>query len=147
MADQYPPDYDSDVGRVRKYIPDIALLDNPQDPTDAPSYMWGDNAIQSFINDQERFDVDNMPLDPQPQPVILRAASEILIATANNEVLVMKKIVTEDLQTDGPSVSRALLQAADALRRRAKEIDDDESQESVFLIVDYLHTPPRFDWR
>lgn len=144
MPDQYPPDYTTDVGRVRKYIPDIALMDNPEDTDAPPSYMWGDNDIQSFINDQEIFDA--LGVDPATQPVILRAAADILVATASNENLVLKKIVTEDLQTDGPSVAKALLMSADKLYGRAADIDT-TNEESIFLIVDYVHTPPRYDWR
>lgn len=143
--DIYPVDYTTDVGRVRKYIPDIQRFSDPKDPTSPPEYMWSDDSIQSFLDD------DLPPLwqtgIPAPRSAIWRAAANIMIATANNENLVMKKIVTEDLETDGPSVAKAMLASAKALHDRADAEDGLENVEEVFYSVDYVHSPPRYDWR
>lgn len=144
MADVSPIDYTTDVGRVRKYIPDIVQLEDPRVPLSSPEYMWHDDALQSFIEDEA---------DPYTGDVthvsILRAAASALVATANNEALVLKKIVTEDLQTDGPSVAKALLQGAKDLRDRADRIELVAQEEEVFLVVDYpaWESSPSFTWR
>ena len=129
--DIYPVDYASDVGRVRKYIPDIIQLPDPQDPIADPSFMWSDDAIQSFLDDEAIID------DVATQPTVLRAAASILVATANNENLILKKLVTDDLQTDGPAVAKAMLASAQELRKRADDIDAAASEAEIFIAVPY----------
>lgn len=131
MPDIYPADLTTDVGRVRKYIPDLQQLPDPQDPLAPASYMWSDDEIASFLEDEGGS--------------IKRAAAYILIATANNENLVLKKLVTEDLQTDGPSVAKAMLSTAQELLKRADA--EDAAADDEFLIVDYQPRPPLWDWR
>lgn len=142
MADIYPVDYTTDVGRVRKYIPDIVQMVDPADPGSDPTYMWADEDIQSFIDDQTE---DS--LYPTRRWHIYRAAADIMVATANNEALVLKKIVTEDLQTDGPAVAAALLKGAAQLYGRADELEETSGEGEIFISVPYYHTPPRYDWR
>lgn len=142
--DIYPVDYTSDVGRVRKYIPDLLQLPDPADPLSEPAFMWTDEALQSFVDDEWE---DVLQTYRAPRQAILRAAASAMIATANNENLVMKKIVTEDLQTDGPAVAKALIAAAQELRQKADKIEEAESEQEVFFSVPYFHTPARFDWR
>lgn len=144
MPDIYPVDYSTAVGRVRKYIPDLVPLADPADPTATPEYMWSDGALQSFVDDEY---TDPTGLLPVPRQAILRAAASAMIATANNENLILKKIVTEDLQTDGPSVAKAMIAAAAELYKKAALIDLEEASEEMFFSVPYFHTPPRFDWR
>lgn len=132
MADVYPVDYTTDVGRVRKYIPDIIQLPDPQDPVAAPSYMWEDVAIQSFLTDEGAVAAEAASL-----PIILRAAASILVATANNENLILKKLVTDDLQTDGPAVAKAMLASAQELRRRADDIEAETERAETFTVVTY----------
>lgn len=143
MADVTPVDYTTDVGRVRKYIPDVVQLPDPKHPASTPEYMWADDAIASFIDDEAGL----LEEGERPRWIILRAAASIMIATANNEALILKKIVTEDLQTDGPAVAKALIAAAEALRKRAKELEDAEAEAEIFISVPYVHTPARYEWR
>lgn len=130
--DIYPVDYTSDVGRVRKYVPDVIQLPDPQDPLAEPSYMWTDAAIQSFLDDEGATGVTGAAL-----PVVLRAAASILVATANNENLILKKLATDDLQTDGPAVAKAMLASAQELRRRADDAEDNLANAETFTIVPY----------
>lgn len=133
MVDVTPVDYSTDVGRVRKYIPDIIQLPDPHNPAAAPSYMWTDSAIQSFLDDEAApSEVAQLGL-----PSVLRAAASIMIATANNENLILKKLVTDDLQTDGPAVAKAMIAAAQELRRRADDMDFLADREEIFIDVPY----------
>lgn len=141
MADVFPVNYTTDVGRVRKYIPDVVQLPDPKDLFAADSFMWSDEAIQSFIADEIPSGVT-----VAPRSVIWRVAAYIMIATANNEALILKKIVTEDLSTDGPSVAKALLLAADALISRADKDDAAGVNEEIFIEVPYVHSYPRVIW-
>ena len=136
MADIYPPDYTSDVGRVRKYIPDVVQLPDPKDIFAPDSYMWDDTAIASFL-------ADEMTADTliAPRATVWRAAAYIMIATANNEALILKKLVTEDLSTDGPSVAKALLLAATALIERADRDESALADVEIFIEVPYTQYP------
>jgi hypothetical protein len=131
MADIFPVDYTTNIGRVRKYIPDVIQLPDPKDPLAEPSYMWPDEAIQSFIDDE----TSNAPESVADRITIFRAAASILIATANNENLILKKITTDDLVTDGPSVSKAMLATAQELRKRADDLEFTAGAEETFTIV------------
>lgn len=138
MADQFPPDLSSDVGRVRKYIPDLVQLENPEDATKEPSYYFSDDEIQAFLGEY--------PGDPKRWHM-KRAAADAIDALANNEALVMKKIKTEDLETDGPATANALRAGARALRDRAAQ---EEAEESYFVdVVPFRHFHPqtRLPWR
>lgn len=151
--DIYPVDYTSDVGRVRKYIPDLIQLPDPQDPTAEPSYMWSDDAIESFIHDEGGFltELEQPFVTPSSLVVILRASASIMVATANNENLILKKLVTDDLQTDGPAVAKAMLASAQELRKRADELESKGDREETFTIVPYpmLESYPHYSpfWR
>lgn len=139
MADINPVDYGSDVGRVRKYIPDVVQLVDPSTPDAPPTYLWSDEDVQSFVDDQTQ---DG--LYETKRWHIYRAAAGLILATANNEALILKKIVTEDLQTDGPAVATALRQSAALLFGRADAMEGEEAE--VFISVPYFHTPPRYGW-
>jgi len=129
MSDVYPVDYTTPVGRVRKYIPDVVQLEDPKDPLAPASYMWSDDAILSFI-------ADELPVgETEPtRATIWRAAASMMIATANNENLILKKLTTDDLQTDGPSVAKALIAAAQELIKRAAT-DESGADEETFTII------------
>lgn len=129
--DTYPVDYTSDIGRVRKYIPDVIQLEDPKDPLAAPSFMWTDEAIQSFLDDTMAVALE----ETASYQSVLRAAAAIMVATANNENLILKKIVTDDLQTDGPAVAKALLASAQELRERANDADAAAAEAETFTIV------------
>lgn len=65
---------------------------------------------------------------------IFRAAADCLDTIAVSEVLVAKKIRTQDLSTDGPAVAASLQKRAADLRKRA---DDEEAADTgIFEIYD-----------
>lgn len=64
---------------------------------------------------------------------VLRAAAAALDAMATSDILISRKIRTQDLQTDGPAVAAALRAQAQALRIRADAEDADAG--SLFEII------------
>jgi hypothetical protein len=56
---------------------------------------------------------------------VFRAAAQGADTIAFSEVLVSKKIRTQDLATDGPAVAKEMRALAQALRDRAGEVDED----------------------
>lgn len=115
MPDTTPVDFATPVGRVRKYIPDLVQLPDPSDPDGTPSYLFSDAEIQSFLDDET-----NSNTLPVTNFRVRRAAAWAMIALANSENLILKKITTQDQQTDGPSVAKQLLAAAAALMAQAQ---------------------------
>lgn len=145
MPDVFPVDYTSEVGRVRKYIPDLQQLPDPRDPSGTTSFIFTDNEIKSFIQDETG--VDTVAQTWQ----LRRAAAWAMLAIANNENLILKKIVTEDQQTDGPAVAKELRTSAETLFRLADEERVRLGSAVLFIDVPYndpVRIPePRAEWR
>ncbi len=140
MADLFPPNLTSPVGRVRKYIPDLILLEDPKVPTAAPEYYFSDKEIESFV-----FEYSG-DVAAATRYQVKRAAADAIDALANNEALVLKKIKTEDLETDGPATANALRAGARALRQQADEDDANENQFVGVIPFNHYHPQTRLPW-
>lgn len=136
MADVYPVDIASPVGRVRKYIPDLEKLTDPANPTADPEFYFSDAEIEGFLVEYTG-DLDITP----KRSSVKRAAADVIDALANNEALVLKKIKTEDLQTDGAATANALRAGARALREQAD--DEDAADNAIFAIIPFKHCHPQ----
>lgn len=123
------------VDRVRRLIPDMVLLEDPKDPTAPKSYYFTDAEILGYISEYAGS-------EPNPHTYqVRRAAADAIDALANNEALVLKKIKTEDLETDGAAVANSLRRGAQALREQA---DREESKVgSWFTVVPFRHHHPQ----
>ena len=82
------------VEQVRHLIPDFEEVDWRDDNT--PSTLFPDEVIQTYL------DVNDGN--------VKRAAATAMRALAVSEAVISKVIKTEDLQTDGAKVARALLE-------------------------------------
>lgn len=141
MPDLFPPDLKSGVGRVRLHIPDLVPLEDPKNPSADPSYYFSDAEVEAFLSEYAE------DPDTATRSQVKRAAADLIDALANNEALVLKKIKTEDLETDGPATANALRAGARALRDRAIE---EEAAESAFVgVIPFRHFHPqtRVPWR
>ena len=130
--DIFPPDFTTDVGKVRSLIADTMQLD--YDESDRPRYRIPDNQIESFLEISEG--------------KIYAAAASALISIAVNEALISKVIKTEDLQTDGAKLATELRLNARDLFNKQKELDDIESGKRgdsfVYMPMQYPFRNP--DW-
>lgn len=95
-------DYTTDVGQVRLLISD----------TDEANQLLSDEQIKTLLNLESG--------------LIKLAAAQALCTIAASEVLISKKLKTQDLATDGPAVCKALRDLADGLRKQAKQEQDEE---------------------
>lgn len=138
MADITPPDLASGVGRVRKYIPDMVQLEDPKNPAAAPSYYFSDAEVAAFLAEYS---------DKPERWHVKRAAADAIDALANNEALILKKIKTEDLETDGKAVADALRAGARALRDRARQEEVEETPFVAVIPFRHLHPPTKLPWR
>lgn len=83
----------------------------------------------------------NLYVGSEPQVQVWRAAADALDAMATSELLVSKKIRTQDLATDGPAVAAELRKKAADLRARADETEN--SGGSFFDFVPFGYFPGR----
>jgi hypothetical protein len=111
MADIFPPDYTTDVGRLRVLINDTEQHPEYATGTDTTAYLFSDDQLGVYLSVFE---------------TIYFAAAACIDMLATNEALVSKKIKTEDLQTDGASVANALRLHAQALRTEGQRLLDQD---------------------
>jgi hypothetical protein len=124
--DIYPPDYASDIGKVRALIPDVEQVDFNDDGT--AGYLFSDAHLGALL-----------ATFASRGSAVLRAAAAAMRALAVSEGLIQKVVRTEDLQTDGAKLAAALLKAAKDLDDRADDEEDDEGY--AMAIVDFQPYP------
>jgi hypothetical protein len=112
-------DPSTDVGQVRLLIADV----------DEGSPLFTDAQIAAFLS--------------MNGGKVRRGAAQALDVIAGSEVLVSKKIRTQDLATDGPAVAKELRAMASELRRQEDNAEGDD-EASGFEIAEFTpyHTPP-----
>ena len=118
----FPPDYSTVVGQIRLLIPDTEELENLQDLTAAPSYLFHDEQLQALASMYNNN--------------IKRAAAQAKLILATSEALINKVIKTADYITDGAKLGAELRAQAKQLQEEAREDDLAESGDS-FTIVGY----------
>lgn len=131
--DEYPIDYASPVGQVRNLIADTEQLTDPANPDKIPSFYLSDKQVKAFL--------------VTARDKIYLAASLALRAMSTNENLILKKIRTEDLQTDGPAVAGELRRMAEEFRLQQKADDEADDALDSFEIVDYMYRPVHLELR
>lgn len=130
--DLYPPDYTTELGKLRALIPDVDQADFTDNGT--LSYLFSDQHLNAFLS--------MYPGALTPVIRIKRAAANALTAIATSEALISKVIKTEDLQTDGAKLANALLLAAARFSREAEQEEELIDSEGDFVIVDFQPQPP-----
>lgn len=127
MANVYPPDFTSDVGKLRVLIGDLYQRVDPATPTVPGDYLFSDEELAALV-----------AINPMH---IKFAAANAMDIIASNEALVSKKIRTEDLQTDGPAVANAVREHAKALRSEARDEVMRSDSADAFEVVDFEPVP------
>lgn len=102
-------DYSTDVGKVRALVGDV-------DPT--LPFLQDEEIGVFFAMEESHYG----------------AASLALLAMATKQALILKKIETLDLKTDGPALARSL-------RELAKEMQQRAETEPCFELADIIGTP------
>lgn len=125
-------DYSTPTGQVRLLIADLS-----EPPVMADPVLEGYLSLHGFTGEQ----------DSITRPNIWRAAADALDAMATSEVLVSKKIRTQDLSTDGVAVAGELRKQAAMLRGKADQADAED--DSFFEIIPFCGggKPEAAEWR
>lgn len=112
----FPPDFTTDVGKIRVLIPDLSTDDFTVD-TD---YLFRDDELDALLSIY--------------QGSIRRAAASALDALAVNEALLYRYLRTDDLTVDGTKGAEVLRKRANTLRGEA-DTEDAIALEEAFQIV------------
>lgn len=115
-------DYKTPVGKVRLLTADLS---------EPP--LVNDEAVEGYLGLYE---------EQTPQIALWRAAADILDAMGTSDVLMSRKLRTQDLATDGPAVQAALHKKATQLRTKA---DEAEAAEGSFFGVVQLDPYSRLE--
>lgn len=113
-------DYTTPTGQVRLLIADLS-----SPPLMEDDVLAGYLSMHGYTGEADSIE----------RPGIWRAAADALDALATSEVLVSKKIRTQDLSTDGPAVAAELRKQAAALRYKADQAD--AAADSFFEIIPF----------
>lgn len=112
-----PAEQEKQVKQVRALIADL----------DTTNPIFTDEQLTTYLELND--------WDTSYKQGVYRAAADGLDAIATSEVLVSKKIRTQDLSTDGPAVAAELRKQASALRAKADE--EDAKADSFFQIIPF----------
>lgn len=124
---------DDPIGLVRALIPDMEQLEDPHDITAPDSYLFSDSTLRRYLI--------------LTQGNVYRAAADACDALGSSELLILKKITSDDLATDGPNVAKEYGAKATRLRAQAAAIDEaaDEGDHAQFYRVPFVKRPVAFD--
>ena len=132
MADIYPPDYETPVGKLRALIYDFTQME--WEVGEPASYKISDDMIKAY-------------LAIAGESKLFGAAAIALRASAANEILVGKWVRTEDLQTQGAPVGDALRLLAREYESKQKAEDDNLAQNELgFEIVTHPFPYTNMEW-
>lgn len=120
---------DSPLGFLRAMIPDTEQLQDPQDATAAPSYLFDDATLTRYL--------------ALAKSNVYFAAALACEAVAGSELLILKVITTEDLMTGGDKVAKEW--GAKAARYRRDADAEDKGDGSGIFRVPYVRRPPQFN--
>lgn len=109
-----------------------AFIADPGDPLHGDTTLLSDEQLQAFLD----LEGNN----------VKRAAADALDAIAVSEVLVSKKITTQDLSTDGPAVAKSLHDQAASLREQALVDSDTDAVAQIVDFVPYPCPPELAQW-
>lgn len=119
----FPPVPTSPVGKVRVLVGDTEPRIDPETPATPAEYIFSDVFIESYLE----INSGNVRF----------AAADALDTMATNEAMILKKIRTESLQTDGPAVANSIRLHSDRLRARAKQEEEALDAAESVEIVDF----------
>lgn len=148
MADDIDFDAREDgdaLGDVRALIPDTEKLPEPSNPDATPSYLFSDSVLGRYLRLHGATLDTNTKAWAGTLPQVKRAVADAYMALATSEMLILKKITSQDRSTDGSVLANQYRQMAKQLRDEADEIDAAADGEPGAFLLHYRRRPAAFD--
>lgn len=127
----YETDPTAAVALVRSLIPDMEQLPDPSGQDSTESYLFDDVTLVGYLS------LNNGS--------VKRAAADACDALGSSQMLILKKLTTDDLATDGPALAKEYGARAQRLRSAADNDDDRAEDNSAFYLLPYHKRPVQFD--
>ncbi len=121
MADVFPPDFSTVVGKIRALIPDIEQLHDFSGQTTVDEYLFSDAHLLTLAG-----------LNNNSVRLAAADACEVL---GTSEGFISKVIATDDLKSDGAKLMAQFLERAKQLRAQAAAEGDAADVYEDFSII------------
>jgi len=137
------------LGMVRALIPDMEKLTDPAHPEKQGEYLFGDSTLGRYLylaggKPRDKKD-DFIPWDATNAQAY-RAAAAACEALGRSEMLILKKITSEDLNTDGSVLAAQYRQMSAQLRGEADRMENaDADNEPEAFVIPFVRRPAQFD--
>lgn len=131
------------LGDVRALIPDTEQLPEPSDPEAAPSYLFSDSILGRYLRLHGATAEDTAWTATLAQTK--RAVADAYMALATSEMLILKKITSQDRSTDGSVLANQYRQMAKQLRDEADQLEAAEDDGPAVFTQRYRKRPAAFD--
>lgn len=138
---------DDALADVRALIPDIEQLPEPSNAEAPASYLFPDSVLGRYLrlHGATGTKVEDGSTWVATRAQVLRAVADAYMALATSEMLILKKITSQDRSTDGSVLANQYRQMANQLRGEAQELDEAAEEPVGALTVHYRRRPAAFD--
>lgn len=130
------------LGDLRALIPDMEQLPEPSNPEQPASYLFSDSVLGRYLR------LHGATVEGAVWTASLaqtkRALADAYMALGTSEMLILKKITSQDRSTDGSVLANQYRQMAKQLREEADQIDAEDDEPGVF-VSRYRPRPAAFD--
>lgn len=133
------------LGDVRALIPDMEKLPEPSNPEAEPSYIFSDSVLGRYLRMHGATRGDDEQTWTGSLAQIKRATADALMALATSEMLILKKITSQDRSTDGSVLANQYRQMANQLRGEADDLDAQDDEGPSVFVQHYRRRPAAFD--
>lgn len=131
------------IADVRALIPDVEQLAEPSNPDADASYLFSDSVLARYLR------LNGATADQGVWSATLaqtkRAVADAYMALGTSEMLILKKITSQDRSTDGSVLANQYRQMAKQLRDEADQLDSAEDDEPGVFVHRYRPRPAAFD--
>ncbi len=139
---------DDALADVRALIPDMEKLPEPSNPEAAASYLFPDSVLGRYLRlhgATSEKDEAGTATWTGTRAQVLRTVADAYMALATSEMLILKKITSQDRSTDGSVLANQYRQMANQLRGEADDLDAAAEEPVGALTVHYRRRPAAFD--
>lgn len=130
---------------VRALIPDMERLPEPSNPDAAASYLFPDSVLGRYLRLHGATRGDDNQTWTGSLAQTKRAVADAYMALATSEMLILKKITSQDRSTDGSVLANQYRQMAKQLRDEADELDAADDADPGVFVLRHRQRPAAFD--